>query len=317
MKLFKYPALVRDEIIQNMEFADVLTLSTIKRSQPLLKSARYMTELNVKLNEDDTDDSILIYKNETSEEKIMLHLDAKPGKQKRSDGKHISELLVVNLVKHIKGPYEDPRERLVQHLMKTFQFTKKTLECKRKIDESADQYVLNIMPKFDKVWLSNGYQFNWTLTKEDIRVFCKRVKDISISLILREEENKFKFDEALECEKLWIHDDSDWLDIEKLLTRENKMKHLQLCNVTEEDVNNIFTQWINGPTSVLSSVWFSVKNPTSDIVILKDISANEITDLNSERDNTNKTSKRFKINRKCDGKLAMVTIGDGIITLVA
>ncbi|PIC17181.1 hypothetical protein B9Z55_023514 [Caenorhabditis nigoni] len=261
-----------------------------------------MTELNVKLNEDDTEDSILIYKNETSEEKIMLHLDAKPRKQKRSDGKHISELLVVDLVKHIKGPYEDPRELLVQHLMKTFQYV---------------QYVLNIMPKFDKVWLSNVVNFNWTLTKEDIRVFCKRVKDISISLILREEENKFKFDEALECEKLWIHDDSDWLDIEKLLTRENKMKHLQLCNVTEQDVNNIFTQWINGPTSVLSSVWFSVKNPTSDIVILKDISANEITDLNSERDNTNKTSKRFKINRKCDGKLAMVTIGDGIITLVA
>ncbi|UMM40580.1 hypothetical protein L5515_017150 [Caenorhabditis briggsae] len=94
-----------------------------------------MTELTVELNKDDTKDFILIYKNENSEEKIMLHLDSKPKQEETSDKKRTSVLLVVDLVKHIKGPYEDPKELLVQHMMKTFEFTKKTLDCNRKIDD--------------------------------------------------------------------------------------------------------------------------------------------------------------------------------------
>ncbi|PIC17178.1 hypothetical protein B9Z55_023511 [Caenorhabditis nigoni] len=54
------------------------------------------------------------------------------------------------------------------------------------------------------------------------------------------------------------------------------MTRLQLYDVTEQEVKNILTQWINGNPSVLSIVWLFVKNPTSDLVIFKDIAANEI-----------------------------------------
>ncbi|PIC17194.1 hypothetical protein B9Z55_023523 [Caenorhabditis nigoni] len=235
-----------------------------------------MTELNVELKSDSTKDCILIYKNKTSEERILLHEDAKPSEENTK--KRTSELLVANLIKHIKSPYEDPRESLIHHLMRTFEFKNKTVDCSRKLDESADKYLLDIMATFDKVYVSNFGNIDWVVRKEDIQVFCKRIKDLYISLKLKEGENRFKFDEALECEKLWIHDDSSWLDIENLLTRETKMTQLQLYDVTDQDVNNIFIQWINGnATNVLSYVWFFVKNPTSDIVIFKDIAAKEIT----------------------------------------
>ncbi|PIC17192.1 hypothetical protein B9Z55_023521 [Caenorhabditis nigoni] len=296
MKMFKYPALVRDEIIQNMDFADV-----------------YLPELNVDLNSDSTEDCILIYNNEISEEKIMLNPNAKPRKQEISGRKHMSELSVVDLVKHIKRPYEDPRENLIHHLMQTFQFKKKKLRCYRKMDESNDKYLLNIMETFDKVYVSNVGNRNWALTPEDFKVFCKRVKDIFFCLTLK--EKIFKFDKAFESEKLYSHCDSNWLDIENLLARENKMKHLQLTDVTEQDVNKILTQWINGTSAVLNSAWFYVLNGTSDLVIFKDIAAKKIDEKESKSDDTDKKCKIFKIYRKCDGKEATVSFTNRLITL--
>ncbi|UMM40579.1 hypothetical protein L5515_017149 [Caenorhabditis briggsae] len=289
-----------------------INISTFKRTHPFLRSARYLTELNVELNSDCTKDCILIYNNESSEEKILLHLDVKPRKQETSDRKHISELLVVDLVEHIKGLYEDPRERLIHHMMRTFQFENKKLRCNRKIDESKDEYLLNIMPTFDTVHVSNFGNTNWTLTPDDFKVFCKRVKNIYFLVTLR--EKNIKFDEAFEFEKLCSHCSSNWLDIENLLARENKMTDLQLTNVTEEDVNKILTQWINGIPSALSAALLFVSNPTSDLVIFKDIAAKKIYEKESS-DDTDKKCKYFNIYRKCDGKEATVSLTNGLIAL--
>ncbi|CAO4384277.1 unnamed protein product [Caenorhabditis nigoni] len=270
-----------------------LNLSTCKRTQPFLRSARYLSELNIELKSDATKDCILIYENKISEEKIMLNLDAKPRKQETSDRKHISEHSVVELVEHIECPYEDPRENLIHHMIQTFQFKTKKLTCKRKIDGSKDKYLLNIVENFDEVYVSNAGNIDWTPTSEDFKMFCKRVKDIDFCMTLREGGKNFKFDEALECEKLWIHDDSRWLDIDNLLARENKMTRLNLNNATEEDVNKILTQWINGNPTVLNSASLAVSNRTSDPVIFKDIAAKEIVEEQS-KPSTKTTKPQFK-----------------------
>ncbi|PIC17207.1 hypothetical protein B9Z55_023531 [Caenorhabditis nigoni] len=205
MKLFKYPALVRDKIIQNMDFADVINFSTFKRTRPFLRNVWSQLELNVKLNSDCTEDSILIRKDESIKQQILFHKDSKLSEE--DEREHSSKLSAVDLVERIQGPHDDPKEFLMQPMMQTFKFKKKTLTCRRKMDESNDKFFLNIMAMFDNVHVSNFMNRNWTVTPEDIKVFCKRVKDIDFKPCVEsnkpenEHDNGFKIKNNLETKK--------------------------------------------------------------------------------------------------------------------
>ncbi|PIC17231.1 hypothetical protein B9Z55_023546 [Caenorhabditis nigoni] len=102
MKLFKYPALVRDEIIQNMDFADVINFSTFKRTRPFLRNVWSQLELNVELNSDCTEDSILIRKEESIKQQILFHKDSKLSEE--DEREHSSKLSAVDLVERIQEP---------------------------------------------------------------------------------------------------------------------------------------------------------------------------------------------------------------------
>ncbi|PIC17174.1 hypothetical protein B9Z55_023508 [Caenorhabditis nigoni] len=173
-------------------------------------------------------------------ERILLHEDAELSEQDVRE--QVTKLSAADLVEHIRSPDEDPKECLVRHMIQTFIFKKKTLICNRKMDKLNDEYLLNIMGTFDKVYVSN-FMKEWTVTPKDIRLFCERVKDIDFTLNFKEGEKNFKFDKAFESEELnATYYDYCWLDIDNLLAREHKMKCLELQNVTEQDVNSILTQ---------------------------------------------------------------------------
>ncbi|CAO4384978.1 unnamed protein product [Caenorhabditis nigoni] len=310
IKILDFPRDLQDEIIQNMNFLELFGLSISRAFRRNVKRARYWTSLSLELHEDREKDFIEVLNNSTREEKILLH-NAAVTREHLVHDKLVVEHSVRDLSEKIKSDIEDPRERVLHHLLETFQFKSKTLTCNRVIDEQNDSFLWNSIPKFDYVYLSRGCIFSdeyITMTPAEIELFFKKIRSSHYIVNTNVDDKNYKFQKAIGCQTLRLFFRSEWLELDNILTREENLYHIQLNKLSDGQANSLLKQWINGCRSNSLSMDLSAEHTFSDAETFKNIKLTAWKPIENDKDpyNLGVDGKIAYFRRKCDGKLASV-----------
>ncbi|PIC17579.1 hypothetical protein B9Z55_023775 [Caenorhabditis nigoni] len=305
-----FPRDLQDEIIQNMNFLELFHLSVFRAFRRNVKSARHWSELSLELSEDCEKDCIYVLDNETKEEKILLHRSAVAREHLVND-KLVMEHSVTDLGEKIESEYKDPRERVLRLLLETFQFKTKTLKCRRAINEQNDSFLWNSIPMFEFVHLSRKpvwFDEDIAMTPEEIEIFFKRIKSDHFTLIVSVDDNNYKFQSAVGLQCLKLQCSSEWLELDNILSRESNLSNIELCKLSDSQVNRMLQQWINGEHNNLKFMTLYAEYKYSNAKAFKgiDTKAWEPSEDDKDQKPLGKNGKLACIRRKCDGKLAKV-----------
>ncbi|PIC17571.1 hypothetical protein B9Z55_023769 [Caenorhabditis nigoni] len=310
LRLLQLPTDLQNDMVRNMDFLAVFHLSTFRAFRKTPNRRTYWTKICLKLQKESEKDYICVVQKETRDERILLDRNA-VAREHRVGNKLFVEHSVTDLAKKIESDIEDPRERVLHHLLQTFQFKIKRLTCNRVIDEQNDSFLWNSIPMFDSVYLSKGLVIldeYITMKSEEIEIFLKMIKSAIYTLAVNVDDKNYKFQRALGCQFLDLRYCAGWFEIDNILARENNLMDIRLCKLSDSQTNCILKQWIDGNRSDLMFMKIYAEHAFSDAEVFKDIDSKawEPSEKVEDPKLSGQTGKLACIKRKCDGRMATV-----------
>ncbi|CAO4375381.1 unnamed protein product [Caenorhabditis nigoni] len=304
--LLKYPFLLREQIIRNLDFMDAFYFSTLsKRSKQMVHNAKYpVISIDFMFTEDSTNDHIEVEHEYDKFLKISLWSWNVPNER---DPNTIDGLELANL---IDEPSDDYRKKICAHLLFAFHFRWTSVKIERNIENLSDLFLWDIRKKFDDVEVRLSLWLE--ITPEDLHFVLNSLDAKQYYLIFSLNDSNYKYREPLGCEHLEVPGSIQWLDTDDFLKRNPSMKQLCLKNLTGEQINDLIKQWINGEAIGLDNMVFFYGIPYPENLILDEIVTMEtkLTEEQARRifglwDNRGRT---VDIHRTIDGQIATVYV---------